>query len=466
VARAEIEMVRGVPMVRLVNKQTAKNMGIEAKNSANAVQKAYREGTSLWKGIILGLSPRFLVNNAVGNAFLLGSEVMGSHAAVGMFEAMRQAKGLTWAQKNLAAALKETGYSPNKTNHWINRWHADQLGQAFHSTTFREPGNLASETVAKATGETTRSRIPEKYTLFKIVGERTERDLRIAALYAKATSEPLVKEQIKRNKKRGMKDAEAVDKAIEEVYRKHPEVQRRVTDEVYSTMGNYVALHGWERNLRAVDPFYTWQRHIALNSVRMATKHPGRTLVAANIGHQGSDWVREELGQSIPDFMRSMIPGIPVPGMEGRIPVLSTGSLNPYASAADLGLSAESLLPGVSGAPRAGETVGTQLNPFVQSGIETLTGTSMLTGEPLGTDESNLGQLIQGLGPIGSVIGRPIQNLPHVKLAQSMFDPDPSTRTPMFSKTPEENLFALLGLPIKWLNQPKAQTLGRQLDGR
>jgi hypothetical protein len=465
--KADIVMKNGVPHVRLVNKLTARNMGIEAKNATNAAMKGYFKGTNLWKGIILGLSPRFLVNNAVGNAFLLGAETMGSHAAVGMFEALRQAKGLTWAQKDLAKALKETGFDPTDANHWINRWHGDQMGQAFHSTAFRE--NPGTAKVSELLGDRQQLVAPFKKVTdksFKFVGERTERDLRIAALYAKATSEPLVKEAIKRNKKRGMKDAQAVDRAIEEVYRRHPEVQRRVTDEVYSTMGNYVAMHGWERSLRGLDPFYTWQRHIMLNSTRMALKHPGRSLAAVQAGHLGSDWVKEELGQSIPGFMRSMIPGVPVPGMEGRIPVVSTSGLNPWASAADLGLTAESLLPGVSGAPRAGETVGTQLNPFVQSGIETLTGTSMLTGEPLGTDESKLGSLFQSLGPIGQFAGRPIQNLPQVKVGQALFDPDPSTRTPMFSKTPEEALFSWIGLPIKWLNQPAANTLGRQLEGR
>lgn len=466
VKRADIEMVNGIPHVRLVNRQTARNMGIEAKNSASAVMKAYYKGTNLWKGILLGLSPRFLVNNAVGNAALLGAETMGSHAAVGMFEATKQIKGVAWAEKELTQAVKETGWSPTRDNHWINRWHSDQMGQSFHSTAFREDVGAIDKYLGE---QQQRGRVLDKATSkgFDVVGKYTERNLRIAALYSKATSEPLVKEAIKRNKKKGMRDVEAVDKAIEEVYRKHPEIQRRVTDEVYATMGNYVALHGVERKIRAVDPFYTWQRHIVQNTARMAFKHPGRTLVATHIGHQGSSWVQEALGEDMPDWMRTMLPGegLHIPGMPGRTPVISTSGLNPWASAADIGLAAESVLPGIGpDKPRAGETVGTQLNPFVQSGIEALTGTSMLTGQPLSTkDKTAFDRFQRSLGPIGQAITGPVENLPQAKIAGSFVDPPqyaPGSE-PMFSNTPEEALLAWLGLPIKWLNQDRALQLGR-----
>jgi hypothetical protein len=430
--------------------------------------KAYYKGTNLWKGILLGLSPRFLVNNAIGNAALLGAETMGSHAAVGMYEAMKQLKGVEWADKHLAQALKEnTLWSPTANNHWINRWHSDQMGQAFHSTAFREDVGAVDKYLGEAQQK---ERLFGKATNkgFDIVGRETERRLRVAALYSKATSEPLIKEAIKRNKKKGMKDAEAVDKAIEEVYRKHPEVQRRVTDEVYSTMGNYVALHNWERKVRAVDPFYTWQRHIVQNTARMAYKHPGRTLVAANVGHQGSAWVRDELGEDIPDWMRTFIPGGGLPGplqKAGRIPIFNTSGVNPWASAADIGLAAESLLPGVGAdKPRAGETVGTQLNPFVQGGLEGLFNTSLLTGQPLSTkDHSTMDQFQRSLGPLGAPLLGPVRNLPQSKFIGSVLDPPQydAGSQPMFSNTPEEALLSWLGLPIKWLNQPRALQLGR-----
>src|ERR1044072_7663781 len=457
IKKADIEMVNGVPHVRLVNRQTAKNLGIEAKNSANAALKAYYKGTNLWKVVLLGLSPRFLVNNAIGNALLLGAETMGSHAAVGMFEAMKQARGLKWAEQQLAEGIKSTGWHPNDSNHWINRWHADQMGQAFHSTAFKEADKvgMAEDLLGAAQQGRPLGKLTDKS--FNFVGEVTERRLRVAALYAKATSEPLVKEAIKKNKKKGMPDAVAVDKAIEEVYRRHPEVQRRVTDEVYSTMGNYVAMHGWERNLRSISPFYTWQRHIMLNSTRMALKHPGRTLVAADLGHQGSSWVQDTLGKSTPDWMRSFLPlgeGNP------RIPVLSTSGMNPWASGAENALMIESLMPG-GDTPRAGETVGTSLNPFVQSGIEQLTGTSMLTGQPLATKDDFLSKFIGSTGPIGGTVLGPVQNLPQVRLGVDTLDPQQSPQT-IFAKSPEESLLAWLGLPIKWLNQTAAQTLGRQ----
>ena len=443
--------------VALLDKHTMKNYGIDTARSLNMVHRGFLKFTTMWKTALLGYSPRFFINNFAGNGLMYAMAHGGPGGLFGLREAMRhlsKEKGYIQADEGLAQALKGMG-----SENWMQHYFSDQLGQSFHQT------NLPEEVAVRGTVYSNlgykEGRAFEKGArfIFGKTGKYGEQLYRRAIIAKQVRADSRVAAEIERLEKRGMSRKDAFNKAAEKMLQKHPDLRIQITREVDEIMGNYVRLNSKEMKFRAVSPFYAWQRHILKNSFTMALDKPIRTAVAAQAGEYGAEWAQEALGGTVPDWMKGYVK---LPGKVGdRQLVFPTGGLNPWAQTGDLAQAAESVLPG-GNKFRVGETAGSLLNPLLQSGVENLSGTSLLTGQPTAHKPYGpLDNFFNGIGPLGRVAADPIFNLPQFTILQRALLPNTYKEPPLFAKNANEALLAWFGIPIKALNEARARELGQ-----
>lgn len=469
--RARIYDIDGVPHVKALHRASARRIGVEAANTANMALKLYYRSTTAWKAIVLGLAPRFVVNNTVGGALMHTADNMGNHAVFGLTQAWRHIYGDEKTAAKLEQALKQEGFL--RENSWMLSNYGDQLGQGFYYSAGpnRTAQGRLTET-AKLRGEAdVQTQTLQKVTdpTFKFTS-KIERWLRASAIISNVRGHPLIQAEMKRLKRypkwKKARTEDLFNHVARDMHKRHPEISRQVAQDVEQTMGNYAALSGKERAIRAADPFYLWQRHIVKHGTHMALDRPGRTSLAVQIGNMGADFAQEGLGGEVPDFMQAFIPGSE--GPENRILSLSTQGMNPYSTIGELATGAAAFLPGEQeGQKTLGEGIGPLMNPFLTAGIEEITGTSLLTGQPRYSREgSQTDAFLDQIGPLGRMLASPVAKLPHVTLAESIFDPPEYKTETLYAKTPQEYLLALMGVPFKWVNPDAAQRLARQQAAR
>jgi hypothetical protein len=241
-----------------------------------------------------------------------------------------------------------------------------------------------------------------------------------------------------------------------------PAVRDRVQEMVNNALGDYHHLNGLEQTVRQFVPFYTWDRAIARHGIHLALDRTGRAAAGAEVGELGTHTTEEKLGGDIPSFMKGLVV-LPGHGKDGRANVLSTQGLNPYASLPDVADTAGALV-GV-GSQGAGETLASQLNPFITGLIESTTGQSLLSGAKLPHRSG---------GIVGQTVADVAENLPHVKLIETLLSgeaqPKPNARTGkvtnfLYRKNARAQIAALLGVPVKELDTARAAEMARKARG-
>jgi hypothetical protein len=432
----------------LADRHTARNSGADAARSTNFLMQKFYRGTSLWKTIILGYSPRFFVNNFIGNGLMFSMNYMGTGALFGMRQYMRYKhglKGYKMADADMAKAIKEMG-----PQNWLQQHFAGQLGQSLHETSLAEKG--ARGTLFDNPGLHPQGRLERGAKhLFGFAGSKAERNYRIAAIMIEVRADERVVAAMKRMHKKDPKLSrdELFDRAATEVLGKHPDLVRTVEKNVQDVMGNYASLIGPERALKTISPFYAWQRHIVRNSMHMALDKPIRTSLMTKVGEMGSDWTAKEYGGIIPHFGQGLLPlgGNKPNGGVLRRPVLSTAAFNPWAQVGELARTGEATLGLASGGdvPTLGETYGSLLNPFLTAGVGALSEKNLFTGAPQSARTSLMS---------------PLTGLPQFQLGKSIVDPEQYSGPTLYKKSPEANFLALLGLSKKDLYEAKLRQLG------
>lgn len=433
------------------DRHTARNLGADAAESTNMLVKGFLRGTSIWKTIILGYSPRFFVNNFLGNGLMFSLNYMGTGALFGLRQYHRYkygTKGMHRAEADLALAIKEMG-----PQNWLLTHFADQLGQSLHETTLAEKGargTLFHDPGLRSTGKQAALQRGARH-LFGAAGTHAERNYRIASIMIEVRADTRVTNEMKRLHKKNpaLTRDELFDRAASKVLSKNPDLVRTVKKNVEDVMGNYTSLIKPEKALRNISPFYAWQRHITRNSFHMALDKPIRTALAAQTGAQGAQWATEELGGNIPHFAEGLIPFGQESIQEGvpRQPVLSTASFNPWAQIGELARGAGSVSGVVSGGDTAplGETIGSLLNPLGVAGIQALSEKNLFSGAPMSSQQAILS---------------PLTSLPQFRLGKELIRPDTFTNPTLYKKSPMEEFLALLGLSKKDLYEGKLQQLG------
>lgn len=435
----------------LMDKHTSRNLGIDAGKSAGFLAKKFYRGTSLWKTIILGYSPRFFVNNFVGNGLLFSMNYMGSGALFGVREYIRQSKGMK-EMKRADADLTKAVENLGKSN-WMLTHFSDQLGQSLHHSSLAEKAAVGGRgTLFDNPGFKPQGRLERGASkFFGFVGSKAERSYRMAAIAIEVRADARVAAEMKRLHKKNpsLTRDELLDQAASNVLSKNPDLVRKVKQEVENVMGNYAGLTGPERIARNISPFYAWQRHITRNAFHMALDKPLRTALMAETGSYGAEQVEEQLGGIIPHFAKGIIPigGESMQDGVMRVPGISTGAANPWAQfgeLARLGQTATGTITG-SPAPPPGDTLGALLNPFLVAGVEALAGKDIFTGVPQDARTALLS---------------PATGLPQFRLGKAVLSPDQYGAPTLYKKDPQAEFLGFLGLTKKDIYLNRLRQLG------
>src|SRR5205823_6484386 len=141
-----------------------------------------------------------------------------------------------------------------------------------------------------------------------------------------------------------------------------PKIARRAIDKANRTLGDYLSMSTFEReSVRRLIPFYGWIRAITTIAKNTAVETPGRADLLAKLGEIGVTDTRKKLGP-LPRFLEGAIPAPWLHAQPGRVPIISTSGLNPFATVPQVFTAAGALVHGKPGA--TGRALGPQLNPF------------------------------------------------------------------------------------------------------
>lgn len=457
-------------------------MAKEALFSHAVLRTLITDPVRVWKYLILGTSPRYFVNNFVGNTLMLMvatnpvamvkgfhgymTAVRGEAADWAKTVADMHAAGRSAEDIALAQATRElTG------KNWMHKWFSGEYGFGQYNMMHEEykavknPLTGKEEMVKQRPGRLDRLNSNPKLSLHHITNKYADMPQRYAALNYSMKRMPEFQQVYARLRAGGMRHFEAEQKAAMKAA-ESPAVRQLVREQVHHMLGQYHTFSRGERALTAVVPFYAWDRAIALHMKNLIVQQPYKVAMGAAIGTLGGIKTQEMIGQ-VPDFMLSGIPAKlmsgPLAALMGkngnRISVVNAASLNPYGTIADLtgmGLAATG-----SGHFKAGDSLGATLNPVIQSGAAQLAGVSLQTGLP------------QKPAPGGPLLGTYLGvfgNVPQLNLAKALVGMEGGSLTSkgkptLYAHNLQASLSSYLGMPIRQVDAGTAKGLYDKQEG-
>lgn len=410
----------------------------EGARSTHALGKMARGITTVWKYAVLALRPAFLVNNAVGNSLMYALS-SGPAGLRGFVDAMRQVHGSKATREGLGKAERELR---RYTHDWQDKYYLG-LHRGFGKDT-SEWMNI--DIGARGTAKHRAVRLLTT-GLYDVTHKISDTTLRRAYINDILRAHPEVKAlQAKGMHFNDAAEAVSQNRAVREF------VQQRVND----ALGQYHYLNPTERFIRAVVPFYTWDRAIARHGGKLFLEKPGTTLALTEVGKQGTAKTEELLGQ-VPVWLKGALPlsllGFPEEA-NGRTPIATTAGWNPYASLEQLLNLGQAIVTGDGNVTSA---VASELHPAISGGIESLTGTSMLTGAPIQRDDT---------GVLPAVAAGMVGGLPQVNVIKSLLGKTGGNLETLYAKDAKQYVGAYIGVPIKELNKATAKAMAERADGK
>jgi hypothetical protein len=402
--------------VYVVPKHDATNLGIEMASSSRFMRMVWDKPTYLWKMAMIGYTPRSITNNAVGNwAMYALREGGGVDGVKALYDAVRLTKG------DSAALLSMKAATPFKRNNWLYRYFGTELGNVFGHELLTD-GARAKSKLKKRASE----------GLYPLVHKIADEPVRIASISKFLRESPEVRAL--------MKDGLDLDDAIHRALRKNPSLQRRASEHARVVAGDYFTLRNWEKTMRKLIPFYLWDRHIVRTTGNMFADTPGRLVVMQQLSNAGIEETEAILGE-IPDFLKGAIPleMLGLDSEEGRNSILTTASLNPWATVGEIVNLGQAL--SVGGNRPSDALIG--VHPFITGGIEFVTGRSVLSGAPKPTDG----------GLVFSVAKNAVMGFPGLQLADELMSEDTDTTETgnplLFNRNEKTAISRFLGVPIR-----------------
>jgi hypothetical protein len=408
--------------------------GKEVLNATGVVKLMFNGPTTAWKYLLLGASPRYFVNNFVGNSLMLMAATdpvslskaffthfrtihAGKLAERASEDAIRGAALKVGTPEALAKAedLITKGRAIRKIQgrHWMEKWFGGEYGF----------GN--SNRVDPKTGLPERHGIQRLPALHKFTHEHADMPQRYMAMNYTMKRIPEYQRAYARYRAAGMDHWRAEMKASE-MAAENPAVRQLIRQQVNHMFGQYHSFHSWENSARMVMPFYAWTRAISTHMKYLITQQTYKAAMGAAIGTLGNVKTQEIMGQ-VPDFMLGAIPAklltgplsplADIMGQNGnRVSVFTTAGLNPYASVGDISAMGAAAL-GI-GHFKAGESLGSSLNPVLQGAAQQLAGVSLQSGTPLPPSPG---------GPIVGTYLAAFGNVPEWNLLQGLLGMESST---------------------------------------
>ena len=410
----------------------------EAARSTHFLAKLGRGSITAWKWAILGIRPAYAVNNAVGNMFMYFVS-QGPAGARGVLDAYRQTRRPEQLQKALS---KQERHFFRQSVDWQDRYYMG-LHRGFSKD--------ASDMMA---GDTVRSPVDGKAAKFKRVAGAglydfthviSDKWLRRATINNILRSHPEVKKL--------MKQGHHFDDAAATVSQSRA-VREAVQQQVNDVLGQYHYLNPTERAIRAVVPFYTWDRAIVRHGAHLYLDKPTTALAMTEIGRSGTEETERILGE-IPEFLRGALPlsliGLPEQ-VDGRVPILGTSGLNPYSSLDSVIKTGQAL---TTGNVNVGEVFAGQMNPFITAAIEQTTGQRLLSGSKL-PDSATEG------GIIANILASTVANLPQSRIIDTAVTGPDGNEDTLYTGDTLQFLYAYLGAPLKAMNLDVAHEMGKR----
>lgn len=414
----------------IVPQQTVKEVVGEYSRSSSFLRKVFSKPFDVWRSIILGFRPAFLVNNVVGNHFLWAITFAGPAGLHAYISAVLETK----AFRPVRRLLDDEEIPASFRRAILEKHFPDQLhgtfGESQATGSRRFMSGIMPQTMAAAE------------TLPRMAG--VIRELRRSdAVKARVQSMPAETREWWR--------------AADEELTVNRELRDDISQTVNRSLGDYLHLTDVERRyVRAAMPFYAWYRAIFTVTMRMPLHTPGRTRALAALGEIGIEKNRDELGD-VPSFLlgsislsHSELDKIPFLSVDQkRQGILTMSGLNPFETFEQEMSGIGGLLHGQPGSPGMRELAG-GLNPFIQAGIEQVTGEKVFTGAPLG--ETGPGGLVGALGNV-------VTQLPQVQI---LFPPKAGDKS-LYDKTWQQYFWSSMGLPVRQMNPDTAKFL-KQLE--
>lgn len=424
--------------VAIVRSGLGKSMVRDMEGSAKLMNLIYRAPLTAWKGFILGLSPRYFVNNVIGNAGMYAAATNPVEFTRGVLDAVKAVHGVRAAAR-LQKQMDNT-LGGLMARHLPDEWVHQRFGYLQH-------GALGVDQTAgiRLSGALKRAAHARLYTVTEQVAYRgPQRSALMGALNTDSEFRNLYRTNVAKGMERDAAYRDAANTIISDP-RKAAAMEKRVTD----WAGQYYHLNSLERKLTAFVPFYTWDRHALRFGKEQVLSRPVRSVVLSQLGALGDKQAGKELGK-IPDFMKG---AIPVKGHDagilglllgqnivGRKKILLSAGYNPLAAAADDAGAIASLVG--LGPKSAREGVGGQLNPVIAGAISGVTGQNLFSGAKADT---------HGAGPLGGIYEETFNQLPQAKLIRELMGKTPPTKTKkgtptLYEKGIRQTVSSILGL--------------------
>lgn len=425
----------------------------EIDKTEKFLQKFLDNPQRFWRAWTLGARPAWIVNQAVGNAFLL-------YTTHGLF-------------RSLGYILEDIAIGTRAERKQFKEHMVEKAPDAFSAGFYRSeigrynPADIygidSQDSVSAALAK--RSRVAR--TLFA-----PERVMEWAAKHVDdpfrrwafiGHIRPAVKELQERMRAAGkpvpsFKDAATMlmdDDAFLDV----------AINNTLEDMVNFRDMSEIERRwVRRFIPFYSWISGISRRTVRMLDETPGRALAYYRLSQDGKDWMSKLWGD-VQDYILTYIP-LGDPRTNDKVNVIKTSQLNPLTTVGDLSGTVQSLLGGKSW--KGTENPLSQINPIIKSLLETATGQDIYYGSPLEElSEKRPGSDYGGdpdASRAGVLISRLIKQFPQSRLLEELSDEDNPRGVNL--TTNSQAALGYAGYPVITTNALQARRKGLEEERR
>jgi len=394
----------------------------------------------VWRALILGTRPAFLVNNMVGNSLMYLAKTGGNGALMSFVRAMREMHGDAVVRK----MLDDPATPPELRTQIMQGLHPDQSVFRRHFPEQQQGGSFGY------------TQSPIGQSLWKDTGTRATRLARtlttaiphVTANLAEVRMRNAMAQNLIENSQefKTMWDSmapetrtfsDAVDNLMQG--KGGAQYQRYISDQIDRSLGQYRHMAPIESGtLRSLMPFYAWYKAIVSATFHLAIDNPVRAYALFTLGQIGEQTSKQLMGQTLlPKFLQGAIPapfGFKGPGGTQRY--LATSSLNPWYTIAQLLRS-------------GGDVSQMGLNPFLQGAFNEYAKEKNASG---GTGTPSVPGIV-GHGLEAIVTGLPTGQLFAPKGPSKLY---PIRGAANQIARREAAFWAWLGLPLKEVNPTEA----------
>ena len=312
----------------VVPKSFADNVVGEFGRSYMVPNKIFTKSMVVWRALVLGLRPAWLVNNIVGNHLMAAIRFAGINGMRAYLNAIYNTKGAAAVRQMLGMKDMPRGLSKE----FMREFFPEQISGTF--TESQMPKVSANLKLGKYS-----KRVDVGKTLslgLAPVDRASEGMLRRASVETALRRSPEVRAQAGKM----LGETRTFEDMARDAILTNKGVAERASAEVNAALGDFLSMGQFEKNLvRQVIPFYGWFKAITKVTLRMPIDTPIRANILANLSAISAENTEAQFGSPLPQYLK---PSISL----GKNRLLKMGGMSPYASVGQLASAARSAFPG------------------------------------------------------------------------------------------------------------------------